>query len=161
MSMSYPTTRRFLTTDRDWRRYTDESCDIVIRIGFLVPGNPTGVTGRIRETIYRDGSRELAHGDGTAEPITRAEADRLFAATDSRWLRKQRSYVVLPLGDTVTLDRFQSIRGTRVHGLTISRIDPTLNEPPAWIGNEITGRTRWSDRSLCRFGTPMALSHCL
>jgi adenylate cyclase len=127
-----------------------------------------GAEGEVR--LRRKGSRLLLtakRGAGLSRQEAEIELDderfnRLWPLTEGRRLQKRRH--VVPHGDLrIELDVYEG----DLEGLVVAEIEfPSEEEanefdPPAWLGEEVTGDHRYLNETLATAGTPSArfLSH--
>jgi CYTH domain-containing protein len=146
--------RRFLLE----RPPEDLPAGIPVRQGYVALDGDVSV--RVRDA---SGDRTLTVKGGTGRdrveverPIDAGEFAALWDLSEGRRIAKARS--VVPLGEhRVEVDVFDDL-----DGLVIAEVEFTspeaadASEPPAWIGEEITGRPEWGNPSLATRGRPAA-----
>ncbi|MDY7106507.1 MAG: CYTH domain-containing protein [Actinomycetota bacterium] len=82
--------------------------------------------------------------------------DALWALTEGRRLTKTRHEVPLDDGLVAEVDVYDgALDGLVVGEVELGSLDEAARfEPPAWLGREVTGDKRWSNRSLADRGRP-------
>jgi adenylate cyclase len=81
--------------------------------------------------------------------------DALWSLTDGRRIEKTR-YEIEHEGATIELDEY----GGDLAGLLVAEVELDSTEaagafrPPGWVGREVTGDPRWSNRALAEDGAP-------
>jgi adenylate cyclase len=145
--------RRFLLD----RLPADLPAGIPVRQGYVALDGDVSV--RVREAA---GAHTLTVKGGTGRdhveverPIDADEFEALWGLTDGRRITKVRS--VVPLGEhRAEVDVFED----ELDGLWIAEVEfPSPEaadafEPPAWFGEEITGRSEWGNAALAVHGRP-------
>lgn len=128
------------------------------RQGYLAIDGPVEVRLRRRD----DGATltiKAGHGQVRAEverALTAAETDELWPHSDGRRLEKVRHLV--PLGGRLTaeVDVYEgTLAGLRTVEVEFpDRAQADAFVPPAWFGEELTGRPGWSNAELALRGRP-------
>jgi CYTH domain-containing protein len=130
-----------------------------IRQGYLAVGRD-GTEVRLRA---RGDQRSLGIKSGPSRTRVQEEIelddrrfDSLWSLTEGRQLRKRR-YVIPDDDDrTIELDVYEG----DLHGLITAEIefdserDADAFEPPAWLGDDVTGEERYSNQTLAIRGLP-------
>lgn len=122
------------------------------------------ITDEVEVRLRRAGEERLltvkrGHGEVREEvevALSEAQFDSLWPLTEARRLRKTR-YLV-PVGElTAEVDVFEA----GLQGLALAEIEFPSEaksrrfDPPAWLGEEVTGDDRFANQSLASSGTPI------
>ena len=129
-----------------------------LRQGYLA------IDGAVEVRVRRDGDEAtltVKAGTGLARteverPLTPAEADELWPATEGRRVEKVRHRVPLPTGEVLELDVYEGALAGLVTAEVefASEADAGAFEPPAWFGRDVTTEPGWSNASLAVHGPP-------
>jgi CYTH domain-containing protein len=87
--------------------------------------------------------------------VDRDSFERLWPLTEGRRLHKRRH--VIPHGDqTIELDVYEGeLEGLRVAEIEFPSEDEAIRfQPPAWLGDEVTGDERYLNETLATKGRP-------
>lgn len=140
--------RKFLVVSDEWRlsRIINQT---FIRQGYL-SGNP-----EVRVRIFGDGSANLAILSDRVEghrqvfeytiPINEAEALMELA---KRKIEKTRYYLLDDNRPVWTVDEFSNLSLHPGLVLAETKLNPSQDSLPAWVGEEVTGLSRYSNISL-------------
>jgi CYTH domain-containing protein len=129
-----------------------------LRQGYLA------IDGAVEVRVRREGDEAtltVKAGTGLARteverPLTPAEADELWPATEGRRVEKVRHRVPLPTGEVLELDVYEGA----LAGLVTAEVEfPDADAArgfvaPPWCPRELTGETGWSNASLAVEGRP-------
>lgn len=125
--------------------YLASEADVEVRI------RVAGTTGTITVKAGRGRARTEVE-----VPVSEVEADELFAHIAGRMVEKTRHRVTLDGGFVAEVDVFSGdLIGLQVVEVEFADDDAADRfSPPAWFGEELTGRPEWSNSSLARHGRP-------
>ena len=116
----------------------------------------------VRLRLTDDGATLTVKAGGGLErtevelPVDPAEAEELWPHTGARRVEKVRHRVVLDGGLVAEVDRYEgALTGlwtVEVEAASTAAADAFT--PPAWFGEELTGRPEWSNAALAVHGRP-------